>query len=453
MRSITALVTLSLTLAACGGDNKGGDGDTPDASVNGDAGIDSSTAPAIAEVNYPVIAHGGQLVITGANLDGATAVDIGGVEHTALSNVSATSITVDAVLDTTPTGAQDLTVTTPLGTSAPFTISVIHLVISEVEVDSPGADTRDFVELDTGVAEALSLDGYVLVFYQGGAGGPVGAVVDLDADTADTGLMLVGPDTLVATPQIVFAGPIQNGEDAVAIVQFAAAPNTFPASLADAGTTGLIDALIYETNGDTDQIDLQPLLTDGVVVDEGPNSAARDTVSIQRCPADLTRRLGASYVLEVPTPGRANVNCDGVAALADCTVDFDGTCPDVVAGECGAIFVSNGGCETPGDAQCVAANDGFRGIDNGGATNRIDIFLTGDLDTLETFLAPSGGTSATMTFFDIDGNQVGTPLAIGADCATTAAANSPADLDTGAVRRIQVDGDADIFIDNFHVNP
>jgi hypothetical protein len=449
------MLAVLICASGCGGDNKA-ISDVPDAAVEPDAAVDGAPVlPQIAGLSYPVIAHGGALVITGANLAGATEVAIGGVAHTDLADVTDTAVTVTTVLDTVPTGvAQELTVTTPLGTSAGFELAVIHLVISEVEVDSPGADTRDFVELSTGVAEPLSLDGYLLVLYQGAAGGPVNALLDLDAMTDANGLMLIGPTTLVATPQVVFDGPIDNGEDAVAVYQFAAAPNNFPASLAEAGTTGLLDALIYETNADNDQIALADLLTDAVVVDEGPASAARDTVSIQRCPADLTRRLGASYRLEIPTPGRPNVNCDAApAALADCTIDFDGSCPDVVAGECGAIFVSNGGCETPDVAQCVDATDGFRGIDNGGATNRIDIFLTGELDSLDTFLAPFQGTSATMQFFALDGALVGTPLAIGADCQGTAAIISTADLGAGAVRRIQVDGDADIFIDGFRTNP
>jgi hypothetical protein len=448
-------VLLSLLLSInCGGDNKGPGGQA-DAAPGADSGIDApDDAPRIADVNYPVIAHGGALVITGDNLGGATQVDIGGVAHTALSDVTDTSLVVDAVLDAAPTGAaQELTVTTPEGTSAPFSIAVIHLVISEVDVDSsrPNDDTRDFIELSTGVEEALSLDGYVLVLYQGGvAGVPVEQLFDLDTTTADTGLMLIGPSALVSPPQIVFEEAIQNGEDAIAIYQFPAAPNTFPASLAEAGTTGLIDALVYDSNGDgAVAAALAELISDTIEADEGPTSAARDTVSIQRCPADLTRRLGASYRLEVPTPGRANVNCDGVAALADCTIDFDAACPNTAAGECGAIFVGAGVCEAPGDAACADADDAYHAS---AADNRVDIFLTGELDTLDVFLAPLAG-DATLRFFALDGTELAAtpPVTASGDC--TAGNTITSTLGAGAVRRIQVESDTDVFIDSFRTNP
>lgn len=454
-RLLTLSLSLALALAGCG-DDGGGNGGQPDASTGGDAGADAPSGPTVTAVDYPVIAHGGALTITGTDLAGATEVDIGGVAHTDLQNVSDTSVTVPAVDDSVPVGsAQELTVVTPQGTTPAFTLAVIHLVINEIDTDSPGSDVADFVELDTGVAEPLSLDGYVMVHFNGNsAAGDLVEIADLDAMTADTGLMVVGPATLVSPAQVVYDAGFQSGEDAVAIYQLHGAPQSFPADFETAGTDGLIDAVIYESNSDTDATELYPLLTDAVVIDEGSTSAARQTVSIQRCPDNLTRRLGASYRLEIPTPGRANVNCNGVAALDDCTIDFDATCPNVVAGDCGAIFVAHAAavCEESGVADCVATKNGFH--TNIDAPERLDIFLTGNLNSLETFMSPFMGTNATMTFFDLAGNQVGTPLTVGTDCnAGTPIANNVADLGAGAVRRIEVTGDAEVFIDNFHVNP
>ena len=60
----------------------------------------------------------------------------------------------------------------------------------------------------------------------------------------------------------------------------------------------------------------------------------------------------------------------------------------------------------------------------------------------------------TMQFFDMDGIELGTPLVITTDCgAGSPPASNTADLGKGAVRRILVTGDADIWVDDFQVNP
>ncbi len=439
------------------------DATPPDARPPDARPVDANTDPTITSVDYPVIAHGGQLVITGMNLTGATAVTIGGVSHSNLAGITDTSVTVQAVDDTVPVGlVQAVTVTTSTMTSASFDVTVIHLIISELDANSAGGDKHDFIELDIGLAESVSLDGYAVVLFQGGSAGtgtgPVLKKYDL-ADgtaTATDGLMLIGAASLPSTPQIVTAATIQNGEDAVAIYQFPGAVTSFPADYATAGNTGLIDALIYENNADNNAPQLYALSTDNVVIDEGPRAAAADTVSIQRCPGDVTRRKGASFRLEVPTPGMANVNCGGApTALANCTIDFAGTCPNVAPGECGAIFMAHAPgsvCETIGPATCTGTAESFHTTSTDA---RIDIYLTGNLNSLSTFLAPYQGTDATMKFFALDGTEVGTPLVVAADCAVgTPPASSTANLGAGAVRRIEVTGTtADLSIDNFQVNP
>jgi hypothetical protein len=450
MRSALSLLVI---LGGCG-DNLSVPGEGGDGDGDGDGDVDggiAATGPTVSLVDYPVIAHGGALFVIGSGLDGATSVEIGGVVHRNLSDVSGAILEIDAVDDTVPTGPQPLTVTTPRGTSEPIEVVVIHLVISEVEVDSPGADIRDFIELDTGVAESVSLDNYLLVIFEGEPGTPVLEVIDLDAATSPDGLMLIGPETLAAPPQIVFEGSVPDGEDAIAIYQYPAAPDTFPASFAEAGTDRLIDALVYETAAAADQPELYPLVSDAVVVSEGDDDAALETASIQRCPSDMTRRLGASYRLEIPTPGRANVNCDGVAPLADCMIDFDAGCPVAGAQVCGASFVGAGTCAPPPDPQCGSEGATYTAPSN---DNRVDVFLSGELDNLETFLAVSGGIDANMRFFALDGTEVGSRLDVLVDCSLLSppSSNSP-DLGDGAVRRIQISGDAALFVDSFRTNP
>ena len=116
MRTNTLLLSLLISsLAVACGDDKpgpGGGGGEPvdagdDSEFDAAFAVDAAVAaPLVASVDYPVIAHGGKLVLTGENLAGATSVSIGGVAHDQLSAVSATSVTVDAVLGAVAVGAQ-----------------------------------------------------------------------------------------------------------------------------------------------------------------------------------------------------------------------------------------------------------------------------------------------------------------------------------------------------------
>ena len=306
------VLALLLSSAACGDDK--GDALPPDAN-NGDGDGDADAAvdapsivPIITSVDYPVIAHGARLIITGTDLDGTTDVTIGGVSHTDI--VPSTDSIIVRALDPSVAVAlaQPVTVTSPLGTSDPFDVTVIHLVISEIDPDTPGADTEEFVELDTGLAEVVSLDGYVLAFFNGNSpqGDLIGSAIDLAADTAATGLLVVGSNTLPVTPQILFAGPIQAGEDGAGVFQFPGDVATFPATL---GPGGLLDGVIWESGDDADSASIAPLVSDGVVVNEGDMSAQREGVSIQRCLGDQTPRLGAAYGLLAPSAGVANSDC------------------------------------------------------------------------------------------------------------------------------------------------
>jgi hypothetical protein len=318
-RLLLPLTLLSLaSLAACGDDRRGGpgpgDGDG-DGDGDQDAGIDApdvpDDAPAISAVDFPVLAHGARLVITGTLLDGATEVSIGGIAHTNLSDVSDTSITIEALDEATPVGlTEPVVVTTPLGDSAPFAITVAHLVINEIDPDTPGTDLAEFVEIATGLDAEVSLAGYALAFFNGNTDdGDTYAVLELDADTFANGLFLAGQDGVGPGPQVILEEAIQQGEDAVALYQLRAPVADFPATFAAAGDAGLIDAVIHEANADEDALVLRPLLVDDVVVDEGATSEIRVEVSIQRCPDDGRRRTGAAHHTAAPSPGAANSDC------------------------------------------------------------------------------------------------------------------------------------------------
>jgi hypothetical protein len=263
------------------------------------------TGLSIASVDYPVIAHGARLVITGNGFADADEVTIGG-EPQAFAIGSSTQITVASAADSTPTGAQPLVVSTAGGGSTdPFAVTVVHLVLDEVDSDQTGTDVMEFVEVSAGVA-GVNLAGYTVVLYNGNGDVSYGAF-ELNAATNADGLLLLGPSALVPAPQIVFPGAdnqVQNGQDGVALVQ--GVPASFPAGTG-VPASGLIDALVYDTN-DADDSELLAAFfgaatPQAVQVDELANGAVTD--SIQRCdPARLDGRRWA--VLGPPTPGTAN---------------------------------------------------------------------------------------------------------------------------------------------------
>ena len=180
-------------------------GDATDNNCDGliDEGC-ASPSLSISSVDYPVIAHGANLVITGHELGGVVDVTIGGVNQV-FSVTSGTQLEVSSVLDSTPTGAQDLVVMTASGSTEPFPVTVLHIVINEVDVDQVGTDTAEFVEVHAGVADA-DLSGYVVVLLNGSTDTSYRAF-ELQAATGADGLLVVGPSGLAPEPQVYFPSP------------------------------------------------------------------------------------------------------------------------------------------------------------------------------------------------------------------------------------------------------
>jgi len=253
-------------------------------------------------VDFPVIAHGGQLVITGAGFTGATAITIGGIAQTGFVVNSDSQITIPAVPDLTPIGAAvPLVITTPGGDTTPFNLAVIRLQINEMDADQTGTDMGEFVEISTGVP-GVSLNGYSLVFWNGG--GDVSYYsVNLNVTTDANGLVLVGNSGVVPGPAITFANDfLQQGADAVALYQAPTITNGTPVT-----TVALIDAVVYDT-ADADDAGLATLFTAGAQIDESANASSA-TDSIQRCGdgrRDLTRFVTAVAATNAPSPGAPN---------------------------------------------------------------------------------------------------------------------------------------------------
>ncbi|PZQ77409.1 MAG: endonuclease I, partial [Flavobacterium johnsoniae] len=175
-----------------------------------------------------------------------------------------------------------------------------QVVINELDSDTPGIDDKEFVELKSATPN-FSLDGYVLVFFNGNAesastGNKSYLTISLNGLVTDAnGLVVIGSNAVSPVPQKIIADNlIQNGADAVAVYLGSAAD--FPDGTL-ATTTNLIDALAYDTS-DPDATQLMGLLGLTIQINEDENGLGT-TQSIQRKP-------DGTYEVKAPTPGANN---------------------------------------------------------------------------------------------------------------------------------------------------
>lgn len=178
-----------------------------------------------------------------------------------------------------------------------------QVVINELDCDTAGTDDKEFIELKSATPN-FSLDGYVLVFFNG-TGSQANLsyfVYDLDGlTTDDNGIAMVGNALVSPVPGKLFADSvIQNGPDAIGL--YLGNPSDFP-NLTQASTTNLIDALAYGTS-DPNATALMALLGVAVQADENINSLGTSQ-SIQR-------KNDGTYETKAPTPG---VNNDGTGVI------------------------------------------------------------------------------------------------------------------------------------------
>ncbi len=187
-----------------------------------------------------------------------------------------------------------------------FTIALLfaftsysQVVINEIEADTPSADDKEFVELKS-VTPNFSLDGYVLVFFNGttsGTGNLSYYAIDLDSYITDVnGIIHFGNALVSPTPAILVVNAmIQNGPDVVALYQ--GNDVDFPLNTA-ATNVGLIDALAYSNSATIQPTTLMTTFGLTTCVNENEGSAAA-TKSIQR-------KNDGTYEVKTPTPGMNN---------------------------------------------------------------------------------------------------------------------------------------------------
>ncbi|WP_103069112.1 T9SS type A sorting domain-containing protein [Aquimarina sediminis] len=209
---------------------------------------------------------------------------------------------------------------------------IVNLIINELDADTQGSDALEFVELYDGGTGNTSLNGYVLVNYNGSNNTSYNAI-DLDGfSTNAEGYFVIG-NAAVANVDIVVPGnTFQNGADAVAL--YFGDATSFPNGTA-VTTDNIIDAIVYDTD-DADDVELLVLLnTDQPQVNENTNGN-KDSESLQRAPnGQGGARNTSTYVAKAPTPGTDN---DGVIvtpgdpiSIAEARAIAEGT-PVTIAG-------------------------------------------------------------------------------------------------------------------------
>jgi hypothetical protein len=181
-----------------------------------------------------------------------------------------------------------------------FAKSESQVVINELDTDTPSTDDMEFVELKSDTP-FYSLDGFVLVFFNGSSSASSGMgrsyyVRDLDGLTTDiNGLVVLGSSLVSPVPdQLLPESNIQNGADAVAI--YRGSDTDWP-NRAFATQTDLVSALIYDTD-DADNSALMTLLGINVQYNEDENNN-KLTESVQR-------KADGTYETKAPTPHSLN---------------------------------------------------------------------------------------------------------------------------------------------------
>ncbi|KAM8798314.1 uncharacterized protein ACNFOS_007923 [Eudromia elegans] len=173
------------------------------------------------------------------------------------------------------------------------------LLINEVNTDSPGEDTTEFLELYHTSGRTARLDGYYVVFYNGN-GNQAYKVLNLKGKVTDSqGFFLIGSSSL--NPAMVIPkNTVQNGPDAIAL--YYGKGNYYKEGMS-VTSNGLVDALVHKTKK-TDRADtLVSILTPGRDAFLEDSTFRTLDESIERC-----RGADSQWIFQVamPSPGKEN---------------------------------------------------------------------------------------------------------------------------------------------------
>lgn len=172
------------------------------------------------------------------------------------------------------------------------------LLINEVNADSPGEDTSEFVELYHTSGQTARLDGYYLVFYNGN-GNQAYKVLNLQGQVTNSqGFFLVGSSSV--SPAIVIPkNTVQNGPDAIALYY---GKGNYKEGMS-VTSYGLVDALVHKTKKMDRADTLVRVLTPGRGAFLEDSTFRTMDESIERC-----RGADSQWIFQVavPTPGTDN---------------------------------------------------------------------------------------------------------------------------------------------------
>ena len=248
-----------------------------------------------------------------------------------------------------------------------------EVLINEVDSDTPGTDTQEFVEL-FGAANA-PLDGLVLVFYNG-SNDQSYAAFDLDGFTLSSTGYFVAGNADVPNVNLVF-GPngLQNGADAVAV--YVGNATDFPNGTA-VTTANLVDAVVYDT-ADADDAGLLVLLNSGEPQLDEAGGGNKDVHALARVPnGSGGARNTSSFVPQAPTPGATNSPPPGVVLTES------GGSTDVTEGAAGDTYTVVLATAPTADVTVTVTPDGQTDLGSGAGIAVTLTFTTANWDTAQT---------------------------------------------------------------------
>lgn len=177
-------------------------------------------------------------------------------------------------------------------------LSYSQVVINEIDADNPGANDFQFIELKTPLPNS-SLDGYVLVFFNGttGTGTASYLSIDLDGKTTDiNGNFLAGNVSVTPSPSLLINNAaIQIGPDVVAL--YSGNATDFPVGTL-ATATNLIDAVAYSNATTTSPSSLMGIL--------GISTCYVDVQPMGSISKSIQRLSNGTYAVNPPTPKANN---------------------------------------------------------------------------------------------------------------------------------------------------
>jgi len=174
-----------------------------------------------------------------------------------------------------------------------------QVVINELDADTPGTDTLEFIELKS-TTPNFPLDGYVLVFFNGlttGTGTSSYYAIDLDNYVTDiNGIIHFGNPNVSPTPAIIIPNAtIQNGPDGVAL--YLGDASDFPTNT-PATSTNLIDSFCY-TNSTS-------VLATGLMSAFNNSVCIYDNQGLYTASKSIQRKVDGTFEIKTPTPGMNN---------------------------------------------------------------------------------------------------------------------------------------------------